>query len=314
MHISPLQGFSPDDLFSGRAAALAEYYNEHRALLSRAELEFASEADGRVSLGGQYVYAPLPAEVTLVVGASLITAKPERPSGMSSTGGAIGLRGTVTSFSDASRRRMMRLIATTRRDERPLFVTLTYPDKFPDDKVKWKRDLDTFGKRFRRQFPDASFVWRIEFKSRRSGSSEGLVAPHYHLLAWGVSIVDFRAFGDSAWYSVVGSGDADHLLAGVSSERVRKWGGTMSYVSKYVAKLQDFPEGWAGRVWGVVGRENLPLGVSVTVSLLEKDGIKLIRLGRKLIGLKGRFFPFGLTFIANVERVLDYLEFLVGFT
>lgn len=314
MHTSLL---GPVPLLEGRTdhiVSLGDYYLERRALLSRVDWEYVDRAGGLDVNLGTHRYEVQPASVEVSLGGSLVVARPERPA--SGLGGRPegGLRGEVLGFSSASRRRLMRLIAATKRDIRPLFITLTYPDVFPGDIAKWKRDLDVFGKRLLRAFPDAGFVWRIEFKSRLSGKSKGIIAPHFHLLLWGPSIVDFRKFGDVAWYKTVGSGDVAHRRAGVSSERIRQWRGTIHYVAKYIAKQQAFPENWTGRVWGVVGRKNVPWAVKVVIELTRDDGIKLIRLGRRLCRIKGQSFPLGLTFIANSERVLDYLEFLIGFT
>ena len=316
MHTSPLQGFSPPFSSSeDRARALRDYYEAHNALLSRADFEYMTMADGRQSsMGGAYVYEERPAEVTLSVGGSLAKVTPAGPlpgSGNAEPGRAPG---DIVGFSTHSRRRLMRLIASTERSNRPLFVTLTYPDRFDQDKVKWKRDMDVFGKRFSRAFPDSGFLWRIEFKERLSGVNAGQIAPHFHLLVWDVPITNFRDFADMAWYSIVGSADKRHRKAGVSSERVRQWGGTMAYVAKYIAKIEAFPLDWSGRVWGVVGRERIPWAVMITIEISDVAGIKLTRLARKMMGLKGRVLPFGVTFLLNTERVLDYLEWLEGFT
>jgi hypothetical protein len=87
----------------------------------------------------------------------------------------------------------------------------------------------------------------------------------------------------------------------------------MRYVGKYIAKEDDYPDNWQGRVWGIVGRASLPWAVEIIISLTEEQGVKLVRLGRKMIKAKGRSFSYGLTWIVNAERVLDYLEFIVGF-
>lgn len=248
-------------------------------------------------------------KMTVMSGGSLVTIK----TGRVSQGGGGGDRGEVTGFSSASRRRLMRLIASLERGARPVFVTLTYPDVFPADLDKWKRDIDVFGKRLARQILPAGFLWRMEFKERKSGASAGMLAPHFHLLVYGASYRDLLAWVSGAWWEVVGSGDGDHLAAGTRVEHIYSWGGIMRYVGKYIAKEEDFPPGWKGRVWGVVGRANLPWAVKVVISLTEDESIKLVRLGRKMIGAKGRSFAHGLTWIVNAERVLDYMEFISGF-
>jgi len=206
----------------------------------------------------------------------------------------------------------MRLIASLERDARPVFVTLTYPDVFPDSLAKWKRDIDVFGKRLARAYPEAGFLWRIEFKERRSGANAGRVAPHFHLLVYGAKYRDLLGWVSVNWWQVVGSGDGDHLRAGTRVEHIYSWGGIMRYVGKYIAKEDDYPLGWQGRAWGIVGRKNLPWAIEVVISLAQDESIKLVRLGRKMIRAKGRSFSMGLAWIVNAERVLDYLEFLMG--
>ncbi len=296
---------SPFDKEPG-SETLGNYYKDHRALIRRVDLEWLTRADGRpVNMSGRYEFSPDEPKLILRLGGSLSQVK----TGLGG-GGEGGARGLVTSFSSASRRRLMRLIASLERDERPVFVTMTYPDIFPDDLAKWKRDIDVFGKRLARKHPQAGFLWRIEFKERRTGANKGRIAPHFHLLVYGVSYRDLLGWVPRAWWSVVGSGDRDHLRAGTRVEHIYSWGGIMRYVGKYIAKEDDYPEEWQGRAWGVVGRANLPWAVEVIIGLTEDESIKLVRLGRKMIRAKGRSFSHGLTWIVNAERVLDYLEFL----
>lgn len=302
-HISPFEN-DPE------LVTLKNYYQEHRALLSRADLEYMSMADGRsLDVSGRYEFKPDEPKLILRLGGSLVQVKAG-----SGAVGAGGERGVVTGFSSASRRRLMRLIASLERDARPIFVTMTYPDIFPDDLAKWKRDMDVFGKRLARAYPQAGFLWRIEFKERRSGESQGRTAPHFHLLVYGAGYRDLLGWVPGAWWAVVGSGDRDHLRAGTRVEHIYSWGGIMRYVGKYIAKEDEYPDDWRGKAWGVIGRARLPWAVEVVISLAYDEAIKLVRLGRKMIGATGRSFNHGLAWIVNAERVLDYLEFLSGFT
>lgn len=303
-HTSPFQENPPPP------SALSEYYKDHRALLGRADFDYLSMADGRsLNVTGRYEFNPAEPALILRLGGSLVQVR----TGLGGASGGGG-RGEVTGFSSASRRRLMRLIASLERSQRPIFVTMTYPDIFPDDLVKWKRDIDTFGKRLARKHPEAGFLWRIEFKERKSGVSAGKIAPHFHLLIYGVGYRDLLGWVPTAWWSVVDSKDEDHLRVGTRVERIFSWGGIMRYVGKYIAKEEDYPDDWHGRVWGVVGRDSLPWSVEVIISLTADESIKLVRLGRKMIKASGRSFNYGLTWIVNAERVLDYLEYLVGLT
>lgn len=300
-HTSPFQ-----EVVAG--GEVAEYYREHEALLSRADRAYMSMADGRVAdVSRIYEFEPLRPELIVRSGGSLVRVK----SGLSGAVGG-GERGEVIGFSSASRRRLMRLIASLERPARPVFVTLTYPDVFPDELGKWKRDIDVFGKRLARKYGEAGFIWRIEFKERKSGESKGAIAPHFHLLVFGVGYRDLLGWVSNAWWKVVGSGSGDHLRVGTRVERIHSWGGIMRYVGKYIAKVDEYPEGWSGRAWGVIGRKNLPWAVEVVIALTQIEATKLIRLGRKMIKAKGRSFTYGLTWIVSAERVLDYLEFLSG--
>jgi hypothetical protein len=98
-----------------------------------------------------------------------------------------GKRGKISGFSPASRRRLLRKLAKTRCDCLPHFVTLTYPDRFPRDAQRWKRDLDALLKRLRRLFPASAGVWKLEVKERQSGGSAGAIAPQFPRAALGRS-------------------------------------------------------------------------------------------------------------------------------
>lgn len=190
-----------------------------------------------------------------------------------------GIRGAITEFTKASRRRLMRLVASTKMGMKPVFVTLTYPGVFPTESKEWKRHLDNLFKRVRRNFPGAGAVWRLEMQKRG--------APHYHLLIWGLSesVFQLRAWFSQAWYEVVGSGDSRHLAAGVRVEVIRSQNGTMYYCSKYLSKPTSELErcymsenGWSnpGRFWGVHAIENVPVGELVKLPLSPQQAMVIL--------------------------------------
>lgn len=193
--------------------------------------------------------------VTLWEGASLITAELGKKQGKG--GKHEWVRGEIKSFSKASRRRILRLVATLRRTEVSCFGTLTYPDQFERNPDLVKNHLDKFFKRLLRKFPDAIVLWRMEPKTRKSGVSVGEIAPHFHLLIWNVEYEKLRQWIPLNWFQVVNSGDEKHLHAGTSVERVRSSRGVMFYTAKYICKSDSYiMPGW-GRYWGVVNREML---------------------------------------------------------
>lgn len=164
-------------------------------------------------------------------------------------------RGKIKAFSKGARRRALRLVASLRRELRPSFATLTYPDIFDVNPRRWKRDLDTFLKRLLRRWPSAVVIWRLEPKKRKSGENKGNTAPHFHLLIYNVPWQYMIYWMGRTWWEVVGSGDPDHLKAGTRVEYVRSVRGVLNYTAKYICKSESTSlPGW-GRYWGIVNRK-----------------------------------------------------------
>jgi len=155
-------------------------------------------------------------------------------------------RGRITGFSNKSRKRLFDLLSQVPRTAFSgglLFVTLTYPNEFPTDYKEYKAHLRAFLKRlYRKAREELPVLWRLEFQKRG--------APHFHLIVWGINRLDLQWLSQ-AWYSVVGSGDEKHLLAGTNVKYIRDRRLVLSYVSKYLAKGMKSPCDMAGRVWGI---------------------------------------------------------------
>ena len=175
-----------------------------------------------------------------------------------------GKRSKISGFSVASRRRLMRTIGAIRRDaDLPCFVTLTYPGEFPTVE-RAKRDLKVFLQRLARRWPgQAGYIWKLEPQQRG--------APHYHLLVWGVPVLELFAWVVSVWYEIAGNGDPNHRAFHAGQlpgsrpcvERVRSFRGVWAYASKYLGKTFEVAEWgtqWTGRFWGIGGRESIPFG------------------------------------------------------
>lgn len=247
---------------------------------------------------------------TIWAGASLIQVKrPPKNDLLRVAGKGIGgQRSYVSGFSGASRLRLMRLLATLRRDCVPIFITLTYPSSWPNTPKEWKRHLDTLAKRLRRRFPDCAMVWKLE--AQRRG------APHFHCLLYGVYKIpdDFRTWLSLSWYEIVASGDERHLRAGSRIEYLRSYRGAMSYAAKYMDKTVDeLPEEWGrpGRFWGVTGREYLPVGEVIQVPLSWSESVTLQRWVRRYAKLGNRDRHTETVFVNVPEdwlRALDGLQ------
>jgi hypothetical protein len=212
---------------------------------------------------------------------------------------------------------MLRSLARLRDSAGCLLLTLTYPAVWALDGVTWKRDKAAFERRLERAFPKAGWYWRLEYQRRG--------APHYHLLVFGVDFIAHEWLA-RAWYEVVGSGDADHLRAGTSIERVRSGRGVRRYAAKYVAKVapeweqlfkdeSGFDYRHVGRWWGLRHPENLPLGECLTVTLSEGEAVRVRRFMRRYLAHVARLqLRCGLTSAAlfcNAGRVWGALPQLI---
>lgn len=181
-----------------------------------------------------------------------------------------GHRGIITTFSRGSRRRLVKQLARIGA-EQAVFITLTYPDKFPDA-IEAKTHLRALLERFRRRYPDASGIWRLEYQERG--------APHFHLLLYKLPFLPFAELR-SMWREIIAPYCPGSVNPRVRIELVRSRRGAMYYASKYLAKAENGPGPsffipvtylHAGRFWGVFNRAKLPLAERVFVDLVLKGG------------------------------------------
>lgn len=197
-----------------------------------------------------------------------------------------GRRGAIKGFSAGSRKRfferMARLEVAAGKGVVCLFVSVTYPADYPSDRVAKRRHMRAFFERIRRRWPKSSGVWRLEHQKRG--------APHFHMIFFGLPLLD-QATVQSWWREVIGY-EGPYTLQ-VDVQEVKGWRHLLSYVSKYVAKVQaepsedpaenehlDYLTYWhadnsdgeaaeylgqnradtLGRVWGVFNGDCLPYG------------------------------------------------------
>jgi len=223
-----------------------------------------------------------------------------------------GIRNRVRGFTKASRTNLLRRLASINRSAfrafkgRIIFVTLTYPKQYPEDPELCKRHLKALRKRLQRKFGTFAAFWRLGIQSRG--------AWHFHLLLFAGpsfgSVGDLRRFISSSWYEVTGIISEGHLRTGTRVVAVRRWSEVTSYVERYMAKPEEFPEGLqTGRIWGVWNKELLPVRWErVQVSL--KDAFKIRRIYRKLARRKGSGSLHSMTVFVRYENVVRLLEFL----
>ena len=123
-------------------------------------------------------------------------------------------------------------------------------------------------------------------------------------------VSELRRFISSSWHEVTGKVSEGHLRAGTRVEAVKKWKQATSYVERYMAKAEEFPEGLqTGRIWGVWNEELLPVQwEKVEVSL--RDAFRIRRIYRKLARRKGSGSLRRTTVFVRYENVVRLLEFL----
>jgi hypothetical protein len=176
-----------------------------------------------------------------------------------------GMRARVRGFSRTSRRNLLRRLASINRSAfrafkgRIIFVTLTYPHEYPEDPELCKRHLKALRKRLERRYKSFAAFWRLGIQQRE--------AWHFHLLLFVGSSIgpleELRCFISSSWYEVTGKVSEGHLRAGTRVETVKRWKQATSYVERYMAKPEGFPEGLqTGRIWGGMeqGTPTCPVG------------------------------------------------------
>lgn len=135
--------------------------------------------------------------------------------------------------------------------------------------------------------------------------------------AWSDPINNYMSFFDwmsFAWYHVVGTGNTDHFLAGCRVEKIRSWGGVLSYCAKYMSKADSenfLSEVAFGRSWGIFNRSIMPWAKIVEIDLDDETGVRVRRIARRYLERKlGRTVKrhYGLTLYCDVAQWKRLLE------
>jgi hypothetical protein len=245
-------------------------------------------------------------------GGSLFQMRRSRVEGAPVRGG--GQRGKVKDFSRESRMRILRLIASLKRGELPVFVTLTYHH---EPQHQHKKDLHNLVKRLARRWPKFSCIWRMEYQGR------GVV--HYHLLTWGIPLAWFLTpVGEAVssnnkvgnvtrlselWCKVSGQWlDMDARLASTGAEDVRNINGLFRYASKYITKdITEVDPKFDGRHWGAYGRPSLPVAQFIRVIVSPATAQLITRYARRFSKGKVRAGKSSFTLFCDARGWYDKL-------
>jgi hypothetical protein len=188
--------------------------------------------------------------------------------------GGGGRRGIIRVFSRSSRLRLMRFLARLKtRKIRATFITLTFTEIVTNERAK--KVFKRFAMRLRRAFPRVAVVWRMEFQERG--------AIHFHLLCFNMEFWPQKTLQETWEACTQEKRSIAHikLIHGARS--------VMAYISKYIAKQDERTEitsledgtyqhasagGLAGRFWGWINKELLPLGEVYAGVLTDRQTIR----------------------------------------
>ncbi len=166
-----------------------------------------------------------------------------------------GIRSKISSFSRASRLRLIKLLSSLRQESviKSKLITLTYHEKHEHI----KRDLKHFKQFLHRTDPDSSGIWRLEYQERGT--------PHFHLLHFGRYIP--HAVIGATWNRIADPTNVLHRAAGTEIRSCRDANAVGPYLCEYLGKVEENrgvrdPTGandGMGRQWGVYRRSSLPV-------------------------------------------------------
>lgn len=176
------------------------------------------------------------------------------------------VRGVISDFTRASQRRLIETCSRWEPYGSLGMITLTYGQQFPDGERS--RDFfRAFKERMRREWPDWSGCWKLEYQKRG--------APHYHfVIDTAVINPDWKLFQNwvhNAWNSVIGSyyGDwssGEYSFARTEFKRARNEKRAKFYLTKEVGKMVQASKEWrenmdevidhVGRFWGWHNRKS----------------------------------------------------------
>lgn len=220
-----------------------------------------------------------------------------------------GIKAQLNGISERSLNNLRRLLAMV-NFKRCHFVTLTYHELIPSS-AQVKRDIDAFGKRLHRAFPDVSFVWRMELTQKgkwhvhmfiydlpylRSKARDALRTNfryanfnaelerarkslavvknrEYRQIDWFKSELAFyRLWFSFCWHDVTGEKSKAHLVGGTNVKRCPTNRRVQWYVTKYISKHDErHIRGRFGRLWG--RSKNLKCKPSVKIELERHEAI-----------------------------------------
>lgn len=207
-----------------------------------------------------------------------------------------GRRKNIVGFSDASRLRLLKRMATIHWESvgKSLFCTATYPDEVvvrskderTVDRSRLFRDMEKYLDK------QISLAWRVEWVPRKSGNLIGTLQPHVHLIVFNCRWFPMEVF-NRLWQSVL---RVDGYVR-TEVKRIRGERDVARYVAKYVGKREVDRSlviasklNTDGRAWGFHRPELIPWCVRTWDLRFTDEEIALLERGA---ASKIPYFPVG---------------------
>jgi len=173
-------------------------------------------------------------------------------------------RGEIASYSDESRRRLIRTIASVDHTilSTAMFATLTFHRPLADHSA-WTA-LHNWIRAIRHRYPSMMYLWRMELQARG--------AVHFHVVLWLPIRYDtimrsrrMPRWMSAVWHRVADPESRPHTIHGAKCELVRDGRRLSRYVAKYMVKDAITKSGIIGRRWGI--SRNLPRSPVMNIEL-----------------------------------------------
>lgn len=216
-----------------------------------------------------------------------------------------GIRKSIVGFSKNSKCRLVRFVNRIYTRAVPVFITLTYHEKWTEDFKQWKYHLNLFLSRtsysFRKLYPDSAGIWRLEFQRRG--------APHFHIVAFfdeGVDVYALEQEVKQLWFQIVDDDSREFYEYGVHVQSAFNQRGVLFYLlgghlSKDKQARNDIK---TGRSWGYWGREKLGVDdVWFKSEINEKQYFLLRRIIRNWLPKKGKVSKSYLKYLKGGEAM-----------
>jgi hypothetical protein len=147
-------------------------------------------------------------------------------------------RERISQFSPAARLRLIKELQGIdyRKTPMSVAVTLTYPDQLLPRAMEQRRmDRSQFLRHVEaHQQKPVYGIWRTEWLPRKTGRCVGMIAPHIHLVLFGVRFIPYDVVNEW-WKGCIQWRD----YVRTEIKRARKQRTTLHYLSKYITKTVD---------------------------------------------------------------------------